>query len=232
MLKNMDCLDFMAGIPEGSIDLILTDPPYGISKKTGFQCGGGKQFNRIKISKDFGKWDLPQTSTLLRAIEEFYRTLRVGGTAIIFYDMWKIQELRGWMESVGFRMIRKIEWVKSNPVPLNQHKTYLGNACELAIVGTKGAKPTFHGKYDNGLYTCPVRNGGKRIHPTQKPLSLIEELIRKHSNAGDSVMDCFLGSGTTALAAEILGRTAFGCEKDSGYYRAMIRRLGEYGIKK
>jgi DNA modification methylase len=231
MLKNMDCLDFMSELPEGSVDLVLTDPPYGISKKTGFQYGGGEQFNRIKISKDFGKWDHCPTTTLRRAIEEFYRILRVGGTVIIFYDMWKMQELKDWVEYAGFRMIRKLEWIKSNPVPLNQYKTYLGNACEMAIVGTKGAKPTFHGKYDNGLYHCPVRNGGERIHPTQKPLSLIEDIIRKHSNSGDVVMDCFLGSGTTALAAGILGRTPVGCEKDLNYYKAMIRRLREYGIK-
>ena len=232
-LLKMDCLLFLASVPDNSIDLILTDFPYYISKKTGFQHGGGEQYNRIKISKDFGKWDKKENAVDLETVvREFYRVLRPGGTAISFYDSWKIETLRTWMESARFRMIRRIEWIKSNPVPINQRVTYLGNALEVAVVGVKKSKPTFHGKYDNGVYgndvyRCPVRDGG-HDHPTQKPLSLFEALIEKHSNPGDTVLDCFLGSGTTAVAALKVGRSVSGCELDPKYYKQMITRVREY----
>ena len=229
-LVRRDCLDFLFGITKGSIDLALIDPPYYISAKTGFQRGGGAQYERIKISKDFGSWDKKENAVdLVRVIQELYRVLRPGGTAIIFYDSWKTQDLRYWMESARFRMIRRIEWIKSNPVPINQRVTYLGNASEMAVVGVKNSNPTFHSEYDNGLYgndvyRCSVRDGG-HDHPTQKPLSLFTALIEKHSNPGDTVLDCFLGSGTTAVAALKTGRSIVGCELDQKYYRQMLKRL-------
>lgn len=232
-LLRMDCLLFLHSVPADSVDLVLTDFPYYISKKTGFQHGGGEQYNRIKISKDFGAWDKKENTVDLEAVvKEFYRVLRPGGTVIAFYDSWKIETLRGWMESAKFRMIRRIEWVKSNPVPINQRVTYLGNALEVAVVGVKKSKPTFHGKYDNGIYgndvyRCSVRDGG-HDHPTQKPLSLFEALVEKHSNPGDAVLDCFLGSGTTAVAALKTGRSVAGCEISRKYYEKMLKRVKTY----
>ena len=232
-LLRMDCLAFLQGVPDCSIDLVLTDFPYYISKKTGFQHGGAAKYKRIKISKDFGEWDKKAHAVdLEKVVQEFYRVLRPGGTAITFYDSWKIETLRRWMESTKFRMIRRIEWIKSNPVPINQKVTYLGNALEVAVVGVKKSKPTFHGQYDNGVYgndvyRCSVRDGG-HDHPTQKPLSLFEALIEKHSNPGDAVLDCFLGSGTTAVAALKTGRSISGCELDSKYHKQMLKRVQEY----
>jgi len=226
-LVNKDCLTFLRGVPDGSVDMVLTDFPYYISKKTGFQNGGGEQFNRIKISKDFGKWDKKGNEVdLAKVVAEFYRVLRSGGTAIAFYDLWKITDLRRWMDAAGFRMLRFIEWLKTNPVPLNQRATYLGNAREVAVVGVKGSKPVFHGKYDKGCYSFPTHHGPDRIHPTQKPLKLFEALIEKHSNPGNVVLDCFLGSGTTVVAAVRKGRGVLGCELDPGYYKNMQRRVG------
>lgn len=232
-LLQMDCQDFVRSLGDNSVDLVLTDLPYFISKKTNFKHGGGKQYDRIKISKDFGSWDKKTNvidfESLLR---DLYRVLRPSGTAILFYDYWGITDLKRWMEGARFRMLRRIEWIKSNPVPINQKVTYLGNALEVAVVGVKGSKPTFHGKYDNGIYgndvyRCPVRDGG-HIHPTQKPLSLFEALVEKHSNLDDTVLDCFLGSGTTAIAALKTNRHIVGCEKDKKYYRQALQRVQEY----
>jgi DNA modification methylase len=229
LLLKTDCLTFLQGVSSGSVDLILTDFPYYISRDTGFQNGGKPQYRRIKISKDFGKWDKEENRVNLpRVCQEFYRVLRKGGTAIAFYDFWALTNLRDWMGDAGFRMLRTIEWVKTNPVPLNQRATYLGNARELAIVGAKGSKPTFHGKYDNGLYSFPTYHAKDRFHPTQKPLNLFEALMAKHSNPREIVLDCFLGSGTAAVAARRLNRQIWGCELDSGYYQKLRRRLRDY----
>jgi site-specific DNA-methyltransferase (adenine-specific) len=88
---------------------------------------------------------------------------------------------------------------KSNPQPLNSSVNYLTNCREIALVGIKKSKPTFNSKYDNGIYSFPYKN---RFHPTQKSLLLFEELIKKHSNENDVVLDTFLGAGTTAIACK------------------------------
>ena len=100
----------------------------------------------------------------------------------------------------GFKQIRFIEWVKTNPMPLNQKINYLTNCREIALLGVKGGKPTFNSKYDKGIYEFPIQAGKSRTHPTQKSLSLFEALIQKHTNEGDLVVDPFLGGGTTAFA--------------------------------
>jgi site-specific DNA-methyltransferase (adenine-specific) len=178
---------------------------------------------------DYGEWDKKESNQLdLRKVtEELYRVLRQGGTLIAFYDIWKMSELKRWSEDAGFRMLRLIEWLKTNPTPLNQYATYLTNAREQAIVGVKGSNPTFNGKYDKGVYTLPIprASGGLDRHPTQKPLALFKALIEKHSNLGDLVLDCFLGSGTTAVAAVETGRRITGCEIDRRYYQTVLRRL-------
>jgi DNA modification methylase len=173
---------------------------------------------------DFGDWD-NNFNGLDIVIKEAYRILRKGGTLICFYDIWKITSLKEYFEHARFKQIRLIEWLKTNPVPLNSKTNYLTNAREIAVCGVKGGKPTFNSEYDNGLYKYPICHDKGRFHPTQKPLSLIEDLIIKHSNEGDTVLDCFSGSGTTALAAYNTKRNFIGCELSKEYYEKSIKRL-------
>ncbi len=219
-----DYQDFMDSLPAGSVDLILTDPPYCISKKTGFSdvVNGVKRF---AVSMDFGPWDHVEIN-LGAMTKLFYKSLRRGGTAIVWYDLWKIGKVKTSMESTGFKMIRQIIWQKTNPVPLNMRATYLSNSREMAVVGVKIGKPTFNSEYDSGIYEYPIpRHKGKRQHPTQKPLPLFEELVRKHSNKGDLVVDPFLGAGTTGVAALRNFRYFTGCDIDENYVRISKRRL-------
>ena len=225
--KIVQCSDwqnFMGEIDKGSVDLILTDPPYAISRKTGFaKYKSGVE--RFAVSMDFGKWDHVAID-LENFAQESFRVLKPSGTAIIWYDLWKISEVEKAMKLAGFKMIRLIIWQKTNPVPLNQKATYLSNSREVAVVGVKGGKPIFNSIYDNGVYDYPIpRHGGKRLHPTQKPKKLFEELILKHSNIGDLVIDPFLGSGTTALAALKHKRNFIGCDIDKGYVKSAQRQL-------
>ena len=230
-LKNMDCLDYAATILDKSVDLILTDPPYEISRKTGFE-NMVNGVPRFRVSMDFGKWDAPGEVELMSLITEFHRILKNGGTAIIFYDLWKITTLKKMMEDAGFRQIRFIEWVKKNPVPLNSKVNYLTNSREIALCGVKGSKPTFNSEYDNGIYSYPIYHAKDRFHPTQKPVDLMCELIKKHSNAGDIVIDPFLGSGTTFVAAYKTDRICKGCELDIEMYNKMIDRVNDICCQK
>ena len=272
-VENKDGLEFLNELPDKSIDLILTDPPYLISKDSGMNKfvkevaqlkesgknkkteGEWEQFkqekgytddkykdNYIKYGNtsgkkygyktEFGEWDKEFTiENLQEFIHLFYKKLKKGGTCIIFFDIWKMETLKRLMEQIrqtkkgnwiGFKQIRLIEWIKTNPVPLNQSTNYLSNVREVALLGVKGGKPTFNSKFDKGIYNYPIQGGKNRFHPTQKNLRLFEELIKKHSNDGDLVVDPFLGGGTTALACKNTNRHFKGCEIDKKFYDKVI----------
>ena len=275
-VENKEGIKFLTELPNNSVDLILTDPPYLISKDSGMnkfvkevaqleESGKNKkteeewtQFkqekgytddkykeNYIKYGNtsgkkygyktEFGEWDKEFTIENLKDfIQLFYRKLKAGGTCIIFFDIWKMETLKKLMEQIretkqgnwiGFKQIRFVEWIKTNPIPLNQSTNYLTNAREIALLGVKGGKPTFNSKYDKGIYEFPIQGGKNRFHPTQKSLPLFEELIKKHSNEGDLVVDPFLGGGTTALACKNTNRNFKGCEIDKKFYDKLITSL-------
>ncbi len=230
--ENLDAITFLTSIENSSVDLIHTDPPYIISRKTGFGSIGEKGVKRFAVSMDFGEWDnedVERHEEMMKSvIKEYYRVIKQGGTCIIWYDLFKIESLKKYLEDAGFKQIRFIEWVKTNPVPLNSKRNYLTGVREIALTAVKGGKPTFHSEYDNGIYSAPIhRDGGKRIHPTQKSLSITKELIEKHSNPGEIVLDTFCGSATTLCAATELERKYLGCEISEKYFVLAENRLGK-----
>ena len=172
---------------------------------------------------DYGAWDEEFTIELLEQfIATFYQKLKKGGTLIVFFDLWKISHLKDILEKYKFKQIRFIEWIKTNPQPLNSRVNYLTNCREIALLAVKDGCPTFHSSYDNGIYQFPLQGGKNRFHPTQKSLELFETLIKKHSNENDVVLDCFLGGGTTAFACLNTGRKFFGCEISDDYFTNII----------
>lgn len=225
-LTNESCFDFLKNIKSNSVNLVLIDPPYEVSRDTNFQSGDAKgtDTDRFRVSMDFGDWDKGFTGLDI-VIKEAYRILKDGGTLICFYDLWKLTVLKEYFDNAKFKQIRFIEWIKTNPVPLNSKTNYLTNAREIAVLGVKKGKPTFHSEYDSGIYKYPICHDKGRFHPTQKPLALIEDLVLKHSNENDIVVDCFSGSGTTAVAAHNHNRNFMGCELSEDYYKKSIDRL-------
>ena len=235
-LREQEAYEFLKTLDKDSVDLILTDPPYEISKPSGYissltKPDGSPQskntIRRFAVDLDFGEWD-KQNLNLLPFLQEMYRVLKPSGTLIMFYDIWKLETLKNMMEDSKFKQIRYIEWLKTNPVPLNSKTNYLTNAREVALTAVKKSKPTFKGQYHNGTYQYPIYQGKDRIHPTQKSLKLFEELVERHSNEGDLIVDCFLGSGTTAVAALNKKRNFIGCELDNGAYIKMRERVEMY----
>lgn len=226
---NESCFDLMPKIKNNSIDLILIDPPYEISRPTNFQAGEetGRDTDRFRISMDFGEWD-KNFSGLETVVKEGYRVLKPGGTMICFYDIWKIETLKRLYDENKFKQVRFLEWIKTNPVPINSKINYLTNAREVAVSAIKISKPTFNSSYDNGIYSYPICQDKGRFHPTQKPLVLMEELIKKHSNENDIVLDCFAGSCTTGVAAINTNRSFIGCEIDEEYYTKAMERIKPY----
>ena len=231
LFNNQSCFELLASLEDKTVDLVLIDPPYDISRPTNFQSGEetGKDTDRFRISMDFGEWDKNFTGLEI-AIRECFRVLKDGGTMICFYDLWKIETLKSYLEAAGFVQIRFIEWIKTNPVPINSKINYLTNSREVAVLGVKKSKPTFHSEYDNGIYRYPICQDKGRFHPTQKPLALIADLINKHSNEGEIVLDCFAGSCTTGVAAVLNNRRFIGCELDAEYYEKAVQRLKDCNL--
>ena len=213
---------------EKELEKIAKDLPDSSFKKL-----YGKDWKSVKIATamnilkkkygyktDYGDWDKDfNMKKLEEFIQLFYKKLRKGGTCIIFFDLWKLSYLKEAMEKYKFKQIRFIEWIKTNPVPLNQSVNYLTNSREIALLGVKGGKPTFNSKYDKGIYEYPIQGGKNRFHPTQKNIKLFEDLIKKHSNEGDLVLDTFLGGGTTAIACKNTQRKFIGSEINKDYYK-------------
>jgi site-specific DNA-methyltransferase (adenine-specific) len=215
----------MKRIKSNSIDLVLTDPPYAmtttVTKKNEEITAWDKHRNN---RNEWENWDKLFTMEQLDAfILSFYQKLRIGGTLIMFCDLWKIGTVKKKLERRGFKQIRMIEWIKTNPQPRHCRITYLSNVREVALVAVKGSSSlrTFNSHYDNGIYhyATQVKN---RTHPTQKSLKLFEELILKHSDEGDVVLDTFLGSGTTLIACEKHNRVCFGCEINEAYFSDIL----------
>lgn len=264
-IQNIDGLEYLKTIENNSIDLILTDPPYIISKDSGMN----EHYNTVKhneenhitqvkteqewedyksqngivndvnkdnyikygsiygkkycVKTDYGEWDSSFTmETLETFVREYYKKLKKGGTLIMFFDLWKITDLKNLLEKYKFKQIRFIEWIKTNPQPRNSKVNYLTNCREIALIGVKDGNPTFNSSYDNGIYMFPLQGGKYRFHPTQKSLALFEELIKKHSNENDIVLDTFLGSGTTAIACKKTNRKFKGCEISKEYYEKIV----------
>lgn len=231
MLINRDCFDYIKELENNSVDLILTDPPYFISRDSNFKKTSESTPEDMKrkydISIDFGEWDKGDIDWD-NLLSEYYRVLKPGGTLIIFYDSWKSNELKLYAEKNKFKQPRIGMWVKTNPVPINSKLNYLSNAVEYFFTFVKKSKPTFNSSYDNGIYNYPICHGKERYkHPTQKPLQLISDLINKHSNPGDLVLDTFAGTGTTAHACLNLNRNYIMIEKDENYFNIMTDRINK-----
>ena len=109
---------------------------------------------------------------------------------------------------------------------INSKYNYLSNAAEYFFTFVKDKNATFNSKYDNGVYNYPLCHGKERLsHPTQKPLGLIKDLIEKHSNIGDLVLDTFSGTGTTAEASILTNRRFICIERDETYYKLSLERV-------
>ena len=231
--SEQEWLDFIAN-PKNSLDKFfensnVVNRQNAISRmKKDFLKYGSTYGKKYAVTTDYGDWDSQFTLEIMnKFVEQFYRVLKKTGTAIVFFDMWKITNLKDILEGNKFKQLRFIEWIKTNPQPLNSSRNYLTNCREIALMGVKGGTPTFNSKYDNAIYNFPVQGGKNRFHPTQKSLPLFEELIRKHSNEGDLVLDPFLGAATTAEASKRTNRSFVGCEVDKDFYEKSIDRLAE-----
>ena len=215
-LYQGDCLEVMKNIPDKSVDLVLTDPPYNIARDNNFTTMG-------RAGIDFGEWD--KGADLFSYIKEVSRVLTRDGSFVVFNDCKNLGDIARFAESLDFETKDMLRLKKTNPMPRNRDRRYVTDY-ECAVWFTKKkAKWTFNRQdltYQRPEFVCSVDKG---LHPTQKSLKLMQELILIHSNEGHVVLDCFMGSGTTGVAAKNLNRDFIGIEKDEGYFKIAQERI-------
>lgn len=229
LLIKGDCFLKLREIPDNSIDLILTDPPYNIAK---YSTGNIKFDWRSDINNDLAEWDLePLNPNDL--LSEFKRILSPKGNIFIFCSYNLIGEYHKVFDS-QFDTFQFMVWHKTNPVP-NFRKTSFLNSCELIVsCWNKGHTWNFtnqkdmHNFIESGICMGSERikdSTGKNLHPTQKPVSVLKKIIEIASNENDVVLDCFNGVGSTGDAALSLNRKYIGIEIDESYISATEKRL-------
>lgn len=229
LLINGDCFSVLKAIPDNSVDLILTDPPYNIAQ---YSTGNMKFDWRSDINNDLADWDLIQLNPSA-LVNEFKRILTPTGNIFIFCSYNIIGDYHRVFDP-EFDTFQFMVWHKKNPVP-NFRKSSFLNSCEL-IIGcwNKGHTWNFttqsdmHNFIETGICMGNERikdAEGKSLHPTQKPLAVLEKIIKIASNENDIVLDCFSGVGSTGEAALKLNRKHIGIEIDNTYINAAYKRL-------
>ena len=241
-----DCLEILEKIPESSVDLVFADPPYFLSNG-GITCHAGRM-----VSVNKGAWDkLPGPDVgPVRArfdkVHEFntawlaacQRVLKPNGGIWVSGTAHVIHSVGFAMQQLGFKLLNDISWVKPNPPP-NLSCRYFTHATETIIWAAKNTKSRHKFNYADMKRIA----GGKQMksvweikppepwekkfgkHPTQKPVALLERILLASSNEGDLVLDPFLGSGTTLLAALRLRRGALGFELSAEFLSLSLCRI-------
>ena len=221
-LNNSESLSLMKELKVNSIDAIITDPPYNISRDNNFATMG-------RAGIDFGEWD--KNFDLTSWIKVAEPLLKKGGNIVIFNDWKNMTNITQSLEENGFEVKDLIRWKKTNAMPRNRDRRFITDY-EVAVWAVKkSGKWTFNRLSDT--YEIPEIVGGltpksEKVdggHPTQKPVYVMRWLIERLTNEGDVVLDPFMGSGTTGVACKELNREFIGIELDEKYYNMAYNRI-------
>lgn len=206
-LHHGDCLEVMKAIPDKSVDMVLCDLPYGeVSQKS----SGLRKLDRGVADR----CDMD----LSAVVAELDRVCT--GSVYAFCGTEQISHLVALMRKHGMTT-RVGVWEKTNPSPMNGSRLWL-SGLEFCVFGRK-PKSTFNAHCKKELWQAP--SGKAKVHPTQKPVSLMETLIFASSNPGHTVLDICMGSGTTGVACMNTGRRFIGIEREAQYLEIARARI-------
>jgi len=224
VLELGDAYELLRTMPDGSVDLVLTDPPYNLAP---YSTGNIRMDWRKDFNNDIADWD--GEFDPMRVRDDFVRILKPTGNLFAFtsYNM-----LGRWHEVFDpiFDTFQFMVWHKTNPPPKLRRAGFL-NACELIVCAwNKGHTWHFTRQRDmHNFVEAGICQGAERsrdpVHPTQKPLTVLRRVVELASNPGDLVLDPFMGVGSTGVAALELGRRFIGIEVCPEYHAAACRRI-------
>lgn len=213
-----DCLDIVPTLEPQSVDAIITDIPYGdinhikrLHERAKYKDGPIRKLH--KGNADIIDFDMDEMLSVMNTVSKQW---------VIMFAGDKTGYIRSFFSNSGC-MTRLGVWIKSNPSPLHCQYIWL-SSIEMFVIARK-KKATFNGFYESPVYK--TSSGSSKIHPTQKPIEIMTDLILKTTNEGDTVLDPFMGSGTTGVACVALGRDFIGIEKDKKYFDIAEQRINE-----
>ncbi len=232
-----DSIDLLAKIGvQSSVDLIFADPPYFLSND-GVTCQSGRM-----VSVNKGGWDRLQSVQLMHDFNRYWlqacgRALQPDGAIWVSGTRHVIYSVGFAMQELGFKLLNEITWEKPNPPP-NLSCRYFTHSTETILWAARDFKSKHKFNYqlmraeagDRQMksvwrFTPPVAAEKEfGTHPTQKPLALLERIIQASSDPGDLVVDPFVGSGTTAVAATKHGRRFIGIDTEEKFLDLAIKR--------
>ena len=234
ILYNEDCIRVMKRLEGGSVDLILTDPPYNLGNFM-----KGRDTNLKKMRENFfgaAGWDDLSFEDWENSMDDFFeesvRILKKGGAMLVFMSIIKVETLIRIAERHKLYYKTTGIWHKPNPMPRNMNLHFV-NSTEAWVYFTYGKRTgTFNndGKLIHDFLEIGVAANGERKygkHPTQKPVALMEHFIRLLSNDGEMILDPFMGSGSTGVAAIRNNRNFTGVELNENYFQMATKRIQE-----
>lgn len=222
ILKQGDCLELLKKIKDNSIDLVVTDPPYKMNHNTG-SCTNIGMKNKWQGNIKAGNtvMDFSLDIKFCQWLPEIYRILKPSSHCYIFCNDKNIQELLNEATKIGFRESNVLVWIKNNATP---NRYYMKNLEFILFLYKGKAKPI-----NNMGSKCAIEikniNGKEKFHPTEKPIELLKQYIGNSSKENDWVLDPFMGSGSTGVAAKNLNRNFIGFELDNKYFEIAKERI-------
>jgi len=237
-----DCVEAMRSLPSASVDLVFADPPYNLQLGGDLNRPDGSHVDAVTDHWDqfdsFAVYDKFTREWLTEA----RRVLKPDGAIWVIGSYHNIFRVGALMQDLGFWILNDVVWRKSNPMP-NFRGTRFTNAHETLIWASMGEKARYHFNYRamktlndelqmRSDWVIPIcggperlKQGGHKVHPTQKPEALLYRVLLATTETGDVVLDPFFGTGTTGAVAKRLGRQWIGCEREAGYREAAMERI-------
>lgn len=224
-IEKGDSKKLIKKIPDKSVDLILIDPPYNLAR---YSTGNIEFSWRKTINNDLAKWDI-KAFVVEEWVDEFKRILSDKGNIFAFCSYNLVGDWHRTFDPL-FDTFQYVVWHKTNPVPKFRRAGFL-NSCELIVcMWNKGHTWNFTKQSEmHNFIETPICMGNERLknpnHPTQKPLKVLNKIINWATNEGDTVLDCFMGVGSTGASALINKRKFIGFELETAYFKAAEKRL-------
>ena len=211
-----DCLDFMRTLPAGSVDAVVTDPPFGKTTHANAKSNRNKGYGNTAI--DFAAIDFAAIVDLLRECGRVTRAWFVSSME------WRhVAALEHCGEVEGWEFVRFGVWVKTNPMPQISADRPANGWEAIAYLHRADKRKSWNGGGSHGNWIGPVVTNGD--HPTGKPIEMVRQWVERFTNPGATVLDPFMGSGTTGVACVQTGRNFIGCDIHPGYFAIAERRI-------
>lgn len=220
-IHNDDCMNIFKDIPDESIDLIVTDPPYHITSRGNAGNSGGMMLKKQSMD---GKIFEHNDISCREYAPEFYRVLKDGTHCYVMCNHINLLEMLNTFNDAGFRFTKSLIWMKDNKIMGTKYMSQF----EYILFFSKGKNRQINNCGTSDILQVnnkKMRQTKDNLHDTEKPVELMKVLIENSSNKDDTVLDPFMGIGSTGVACKISHRNFIGIEVDGEYFKIAEHRL-------